>query len=104
PSTMTRSALSVLLPYTTLLRSDVGHAADNGRVDLVLGRRRGQREHIESGGYRLGCVQGHRARCRAGTSSPAPSDERGQGIRIRGDRKSTRLNSSHVSISYSVFV
>src|SRR5690625_6800894 len=33
----------------------------------------------------------------------AASDRRGVGGRTRGDRKSTRLNSSHVATSYAVF-
>src|SRR3989442_2777742 len=35
-------------------------------------------------------------------NSPVPQSG-GFGVRARGDRKSTRLNSSHVRISYAVF-
>src|SRR5260221_5072969 len=34
---------------------------------------------------------------------PRPSRQAGRGDRQRGDRKSTRLNSSHTVISYAVF-
>src|SRR5207249_11015464 len=67
---------STLFPYTTLFRSQDAALAALGRtVDL-------------------------RVLCRpriAGSDLPQP---RGRG---RSDRKSTRLNSSHVSISYAVF-
>src|SRR5689334_24714809 len=40
---------------------------------------------------------------RAGLRAPALRRARGLAGRCRGDRKSTRLNSSHSSISYAVF-
>src|SRR5690349_25156315 len=53
---------------------------------------------------------GRVSRCAAGRSrSSRPDAARGagaqvrRGSRLRGDRKSTRLNSSHVEISYAVF-
>src|SRR5438067_6607734 len=75
-------AVSTLFPYTTLFRSE--GAAGNGSV-------------------------------KAGLSPPAPNSVEPNGIPTRPpaatapimvgdeDRKSTRLNSSHVSISYAVF-
>src|SRR5438477_6322103 len=39
----------------------------------------------------------------AGPSAPTTSSCRARAGRRRGDRKSTRLNSSHMSISYAVF-
>src|SRR6266496_4829999 len=43
----------------------------------------------------------HAGACRA---QPQPRDDRGGQARVRArDRKSTRLNSSHVEISYAVF-
>src|SRR5438876_6782499 len=76
--TLRRPPRSTLFPYTTLFRSH--HRPRPG------GRRpRGDEKHLR-GGRRPGLfgrpVQG-----------PGP----------RGDRKSTRLNSSHPSISYAVF-
>src|SRR5256885_8824660 len=72
-----RPPRSTLFPYTTLFRSRIGqphHAA--GMVAATLFQRLTE-------------------------SRPAP----GQGgqIRPRQDRKSTRLNSSHLVISYAVF-
>src|SRR2546426_2741841 len=40
---------------------------------------------------------------RHGGHSPSPLRHGGGGARRRGDRKSTRLNSSHLVISYAVF-
>src|SRR5690606_40791746 len=56
----------------------------------------GNRHDFYRPGYRLP---------RAFLASDHHCSEPGQvaGIRIRGDRKSTRLNSSHVKISYAVF-
>src|SRR5437868_14525387 len=49
------------------------------------------------------CRRGRRGRpASSGPGSPVPSAPRPPG-RARRDRKSTRLNSSHVSISYAVF-
>src|SRR5690348_11896381 len=70
-----RPPSSTLFPYTTLFRS--GRSARAGRRDRP--RRRPWRRRADRG-----------ARRRA----------RGDG---RRDRKSTRLNSSHPSISYAVF-
>src|SRR5438309_3532211 len=68
-----------LFPYTTLFRSQ------GVRPDELAIRRRA---------------------ARAPRQSAAPRDERGldlQRPRLIADRKSTRLNSSHSSISYAVF-
>src|SRR5690606_41366642 len=69
---------STLFPYTTLFRSTVG---DRQAAHQSLGEGH-QRRHTEPGGA-------FRAEQ---TVLPGP-----------GDRKSTRLNSSHVKISYAVF-
>src|SRR3989442_3301876 len=69
-----RPPRSTLFPYTTLFRSSPDHAAQLDRAQ------RGR-----AGGFRFGRHRG------AG------------GIDDYGDRKSTRLNSSHVRISYAVF-
>src|SRR3989442_5768904 len=80
-----RPPRSTLFPYTTLFRSDAGerdarHAPQQPRV-------------VEP--ERSGADDAHPHRRRAHTSTPRcdPSI----------DRKSTRLNSSHVRISYAVF-
>src|SRR5438874_8168468 len=79
-----RPPRSTLFPYTTLFRSL---------------RRRGQLEqpepvaHLRGGRDVHGAAHGHRRRGR-----------HGQHVTVGdGDRKSTRLNSSHVEISYAVF-
>src|SRR5690348_17528271 len=76
-----RQPTSTLFPYTTLFRSDIGiqealHQAYER--NLLRGRKLMIVKRI---------VESRRRRGRA----------------IRGDRKSTRLNSSHPSISYAVF-
>src|SRR5207249_12066880 len=82
---------SPLFPYTTLFRSHV--------VPHALG----------GDGLRL---PGHGGDERVGLVDLPPPDEHGEEVEGRGevvdffsvlDRKSTRLNSSHVSISYAVF-
>src|SRR2546427_907651 len=77
-----RPPRSTLFPYTTLFRSLVA----GGDLDPVVGRRLGSDP---------GRVRGAR-----------PSRDHVLVERVlheRGDRKSTRLNSSHSQISYAVF-
>src|SRR3712207_7659296 len=77
-----RPPRSTLFPYTTLFRSgaDGGRGAGRHRRGLDL------RRHDPEGGD----LRGRRARRRERRRDP-------------GDRKSTRLNSSHANISYAVF-
>src|SRR5207302_2308083 len=88
---------STVFPYTTLFRSLVAefprqpHDQDPGRPcgrrpPPVPGPRRGAVVLAAGGGERQGGARG---------SSGRPDEPR--------DRKSTRLNSSHVKISYAVF-
>src|SRR3712207_7167694 len=91
-----RPPRSTLFPYTTLFRS----AGRQGRVRVLehRDRRRGRdRADPRAAQRRVPRVPEQR-----------PEDERdlrggGQGGEARGDRKSTRLNSSHANISYAVF-
>src|SRR5690606_40270565 len=86
-------------PYTTLFRSDVRLARTNPRRSAQPGQR-----HLQS---RVGAVRD------AGRPAPVPgrsagdpdheAPERAPAGNTRPDRKSTRLNSSHVKISYAVF-
>src|SRR5690349_22544010 len=71
-----------LFPYTTLFRS-VGGAAPRLPAEGAAERR-------------------HRGRGRGAGPLGAPAARAGCAGRVR-DRKSTRLNSSHVEISYAVF-
>src|SRR5256885_11390301 len=73
-----RPPRSTLFPYTTLFRSEPGGGGQRERAPAEAPRGpRGRRDH-------------------------ADLRRRGRGGR-RGDRKSTRLNSSHLVISYAVF-
>src|SRR5438552_5624169 len=70
--------ISTLFPYTTLFRS-------RGHTDLGLLLTQQRREHVETVGIVV-------------------HDDNAQPREARvGDRKSTRLNSSHQIISYAVF-
>src|SRR3989442_11996370 len=91
-----RPPRSTLFPYTTLFRSPP--FAENGAVGIV----------VERGG------QIQRARQPVAQREVRPPEGGGQqhdaGLRVERagrsdaqDRKSTRLNSSHVRISYAVF-
>src|SRR5256885_12933864 len=85
-----RPPRSTLFPYTTLFRSP---CAD------------GQHEEIE----RLLHIRGTQARCQRRRRRvqapwrPLQSAHRERSRRVKRDRKSTRLNSSHLVISYAVF-
>src|SRR5262245_62633537 len=88
---------STLFPYTTLFRSCVGCVVDlDDRLVIrdagVVGEGDADRDD------EVGLVhQPARDRC------TAPAEDSGaERVRV-GDRKSTRLNSSHLGISYAVF-
>src|SRR5688500_19797618 len=84
---MQRQTRSSLFPYTTLFRSDLQHdQADEPRDDAAQRRVLGRLGEQQQGGEE---------RQREGGA-------REQGTNAR-DRKSTRLNSSHLVISYAVF-
>src|SRR3712207_7158149 len=96
---MRRPTRSTLFPYTTLFRSHRPVArGDVGAAGLV-----GARVVSEHGvaaavlGAVVGAVDRDR---RLATLARRPV---GVGLRAPGDRKSTRLNSSHANISYAVF-
>src|SRR5207253_10947662 len=88
---------STLFPYTTLFRSDRGVHHGSTFTTRNAAPARGSRRGGTSccmftAGRGAGAHTGSEA-CRG----PAP------GCRLAKDRKSTRLNSSHVAISYAVF-
>src|SRR5438876_2667779 len=85
-----RPPRSTLFPYTTLFRS----RADAPAIACDRGRRGDERELIGLAVADLQVVRG--ATFRAG--GHVDRDDK-----IASDRKSTRLNSSHPSISYAVF-
>src|SRR2546430_7435530 len=77
-----RPPRSTLFPYTTLFRSP------------RPGRHCAPRHAVHEGDHAGAPVRPPRSASRARRAGPA---------RDRGDRKSTRLNSSHSQISYAVF-
>src|SRR5690349_23913317 len=79
-----RPPSSTLFPYTTLFRSRVEVASPSADAAVIRGARR-----VLGAGMLFG-------RC-----SAEQSRRRRHGYHL--DRKSTRLNSSHVEISYAVF-
>src|SRR5437660_3099247 len=81
-----RPPRSTLFPYTTLFRSL--------RDDLRLHQRLVDAEGRPDRGLRLPPAALH---------GPARTRDRRGAARTGRDRKSTRLNSSHVAISYAVF-
>src|SRR5690606_41198608 len=80
---------STLFPYTTLFRSPAGRRRRGGGGRKGRPRRRRRR--------------GGRARHARQESAGNPARHRLAQGTGRTDRKSTRLNSSHVKISYAVF-
>src|SRR3712207_8353786 len=85
-----RPPRSTLFPYTTLFRSTVaddGRGVDPARVAAATGR------------SELTSSEALEAIVEPGVTTAAEVT----GVSGRGDRKSTRLNSSHANISYAVF-
>src|SRR3712207_7943227 len=95
-----RPPRSTLFPYTTLFRSDLAQAISRDQALLPF--------HAERAGER---ARRHHLGDAERDGEPAEAAGEGVGRRIRmtataglfGDRKSTRLNSSHANISYAVF-
>src|SRR5256885_13271706 len=87
-----RPPRSTLFPYTTLFRSKgkAGLTADHVHVDIADGKTRGKLVFVSF------CSQALRFRRSSGYEEVWRKS-------VRGDRKSTRLNSSHLVISYAVF-
>src|SRR5207249_6399608 len=91
-----------LFPYTTLFRSELGHRLSSdvcwALVNIAV-RAEDASEYSPIYESKNGVGDGEARRrldC-CGRSSASPREP------CRSDRKSTRLNSSHVSISYAVF-
>src|SRR5436305_5642449 len=82
-------ASSTLFPYTPLFRSQPLNCSDDSSLRLVS-------KVIERAKYYLGL----RGSCFSEHSRHRPVEN---AQRSTKDRKSTRLNSSHVRISYAVF-
>src|SRR5690606_39497298 len=85
-----------LLPYTTLFRSSSSRWRRNGGSSLL------QHSGAEHAGETSRCVE--YGGVREPTTSRVPADRADARLPAPpSDRKSTRLNSSHVKISYAVF-
>src|SRR3712207_6988957 len=80
-----RPPRSTLFPYTTLFRSQV------------------RRHEVEAREARLHDDVGERRLADDGVEEGLVGLLAGDAQALRGDRKSTRLNSSHANISYAVF-
>src|SRR5256885_6824116 len=92
-----RPPRSTLFPYTTLFRSLPGGVRAAGVLPAVA------RPHAHGRLHALAA----RRRAACGPDVPCPLGDGGRnrlfGGQSGGDRKSTRLNSSHLVISYAVF-
>src|SRR3712207_7922244 len=91
-----RPPRSTLFPYTTLFRSPRAGGAEAGREACAARADGDPRDHPEGG----------RDRDRAAGAVAVVVGARRRavdGLLLPGDRKSTRLNSSHANISYAVF-
>src|SRR3712207_7793865 len=95
-----RPPRSTLFPYTTLFRSDTGEL--EAVVRRVVDANPDLAEKFR-GGKRgvLGALVGQVMRETRGRANPKLVSDLLE--RAIGDRKSTRLNSSHANISYGVF-
>src|SRR5207249_11812896 len=99
-----RPPASTLFPYTTLFRSRGDGRRSRARLEPALprvDRVAAVRDAREGGGATR---VGQTAVARASTIDYSDIGARNDGVRrvFDSDRKSTRLNSSHVSISYAV--
>src|SRR3712207_7258413 len=88
-----RPPRSTLFPYTTLFRSDPHRLPDAGRA-VVPDRVRLALPVL---------LAAWLAQVRGAVLGPHDDGLRAGRLQRRGDRKSTRLNSSHANISYAVF-
>src|SRR5690554_7245874 len=97
---MRRPPRSTLFPYTTLFRSKAAARAERKLATrLSAGEKNGRKRMAE-----LAAVYDTVPVPRIPSEVIGkPGTTTGAAKRRRGDRKSTRLNSSHVRISYAVF-
>src|SRR4051794_41620418 len=89
---------STLFPYTPLFRSVIGVDNDPARIEAL---RDGRMPFEEPGAQDV--LDRVRAAGRLTLAERAPDAAPATHIVLTLDRKSTRLNSSHPSISYAVF-
>src|SRR5207245_8998788 len=89
------------LPYTTLFRS--GRCHDQPRVHGSGRREVDRQRRPHSAGLSFPREEQPSCPGRGLVTQQKPTEVTGRSIQPRLDRKSTRLNSSHGSISYAVF-
>src|SRR5690606_40421631 len=89
-----RQPRSTLFPYTTLFRSLNASQASEVLTKALLG----EREQLKTFG-----IQINEADITTRLATKGQKDFTGAALAQAKDRKSTRLNSSHVKISYAVF-
>src|SRR5207253_8042693 len=101
PAPLPPTRIPTLLPYTTLFRSIRRIAAYRGEKRVLHGRRTG----FDSRGPGTEPTRAGLFQTRGAPAHLSGTDgEERKGKRKRtSDRKSTRLNSSHVATSYAVF-
>src|SRR5439155_23698902 len=102
--TIRRPPISTLFPYTTLFRSDLEsrfHAVQSGRQGRGGAAAQTLRGHGHGPGADRSRSPGRALELRD-RPVPGSNTRRGAGDGDERDRKSTRLNSSHVAISYAV--
>src|SRR5690606_41346954 len=98
-----RPPTSPLLPYTTLFRSLEASCAASARAAPQGQRPRPARSRVDAGVEFAVLAAGVAAARKVGEQRSVERATAERRIELRGDRKSTRLNSSHVKISYAVF-
>src|SRR5256885_11924007 len=86
-----RPPRSTLFPYTTLFRSQAKIAAQRKHMQAFVDRFKAKASKARQAQSRIKMIE------KLGPIASVPIDER------IADRKSTRLNSSHLVISYAVF-
>src|SRR5947209_14846227 len=84
-----------LFPYTTLFRSGVAIGKEASVLQQVVKETRWRPRILRSPPLHSKII--------ASTRHILHTERKGGDRRILGDRKSTRLNSSHANISYAVF-
>src|SRR5206468_12661018 len=97
---------SLLPPFPTRRSSDLSGARNPETEQAFQTQRAGERADLTGGAGAAGDVPSTLAALRGGTSPTTITGEFSPEIRAlfgAGDRKSTRLNSSHDQISYAVF-
>src|SRR5207253_10247802 len=95
-------AASTLFPYTTLFRSVCRGCTSSVAMGARFPAARVRKREPQACGLRPAGVA--RGRARRALRRGGGADRRLRALLlVHGDRKSTRLNSSHVAISYAVF-